>query len=195
MMKKGQLSFLLLMALFFFINMPPHIGLAETNAGVLEVKSIIGNQPVDVTDKSDAGKSPIVQRKEPNDKIRQEMPELGGRCRASAGILNVGVTVPFRCNFRVLDKEISKEKMAIRELPAMPPKKSNLSNMRISVIPVIEKIWYNADFLRSKANEENFESIASHCPCYNFCGIPASSRGGPILSKSSNTYSAAPQVA
>ena len=64
--------------------------------------------------------------------------------------------------------------MAIRELPAMPPKKSNLSNMRISVIPVIEKIWYNADFLRSKANEENFESIASHCPCYNFCGSPAS---------------------
>lgn len=74
MMKKGQLSFFL-MALFFFMNMPPHIGLAETNASI-EVEGIIGNQPVDVTDKSDAGKSPIVQRKEPNDKIRQEMPEL-----------------------------------------------------------------------------------------------------------------------
>jgi len=59
MMKKGQLSFFL-MALFFFMNMPPHIGLAETNASI-EVEGIIGNQPVDVTDKNDAGKSPIVQ--------------------------------------------------------------------------------------------------------------------------------------
>lgn len=108
MMKKGQLSFFL-MALFFFMNMPPHIGLAETNASI-EVEGIIGNQPVDVTDKNDASKSPIVQRKEPNDKIRQEMPELGGRCRASAGILDVGVTVPFRCNFCVLDKEISRRR-------------------------------------------------------------------------------------
>lgn len=75
MMKKGQLSFFLI-ALLFFINMPPHIGLAETNASI-QVEGIIGRQPVDVIDKNDAGKSPIVQRKESSNKMGQKMPELG----------------------------------------------------------------------------------------------------------------------
>lgn len=74
-MKKGQLSFFLI-ALLFFMNMPPHIGLAETNASI-QVEGIIGKQPVDVIDKNDAGKSPVVQRKEPSNKIGQKMPELG----------------------------------------------------------------------------------------------------------------------
>lgn len=89
MMKKGQLSFFL-MALFFFMNMPPHIGLAETNASI-EVEGIIGNQPVDVTDKNDASKSPIVQHKEPNDKIRQEMPELGADAAQAQVFLMLGL--------------------------------------------------------------------------------------------------------
>ena len=97
MMKKGQLSFFL-MALFFFMNMPPHIGLAETNASI-EVEGIIGNQPVDVTDKNDAGKSPIAQRKEPSHKMRQEIPELGSDAKQAQVFLMLGLLCFFGATF------------------------------------------------------------------------------------------------
>lgn len=97
MMKKGQLSFFLI-ALLFLMNMPPHIGLAETNVTNLvetnksiQVEGIIGKQQVVVTDKENAGKSSIVTRKKPSQKVRHKMPELGSDTEQAQMFLMLGL--------------------------------------------------------------------------------------------------------
>ena len=80
---------------------------------ILRSKDVVGNQPVDVTDKSDAGKSPIVQRKEPNDKIRQEMPELGADAAQAQVFFRCWGYCAFPVQFSCTGQGNIKEKMAI----------------------------------------------------------------------------------
>ena len=89
MMKKKQLSFFLI-ALLFFMNIPSHIGLAETNESI-QVEGIIGRQQVIMTDEEDNGKNLVVDHKELSKKTSHEMPKLGSDTTQAQVFLMLGL--------------------------------------------------------------------------------------------------------